>query len=251
MQPVPSNSVQPKVSIITATFNASKTLEACLESVRNQDYTNVEHLIIDGGSKDSTIEILTQQGTSLRWLSEPDRGIYDAWNKGLAMATGEWICFLGADDAFLPGAISGYMRLARENPSATYLSSRIRWISPGGRPRIIGKPWTWPQFRRYMCTAHPGSMHHRKLFEQYGTYDISLRIVGDYELLLRPGESLKSAFMPQITVNMQGGGASDGLSALDESRKVKIDTAKRTPWAASLERLVARQLFRVRRKLQP
>ncbi len=243
--------LRPQVTVITATFNAAKTLEACLSSVRTQDYLNVQHVLVDGGSKDGTVELLERHATAGNWISEPDRGIYDAWNKGLAMATGDWICFLGADDVLLPDAISSYMRLAREKPQARYLSSRVRWISPSGRARLIGKPWSWPSFRRYMCTAHPGSMHHRSLFERHGRYDSSLRIVGDYEFLLRAGASLETAFLPCVTVEMQGGGTSDNIKALDEARQVKVTTGLRTPWIASMERCIARQMFRIRHALLP
>ena len=232
--------------MITATFNAAKTLEACLRSVREQDYSPVEHILVDGGSTDGTSDIIAREVPQGCWISEPDRGIYDAWNKGLAMATGEWICFLGADDIFLPDAIAAYMRIAQANPYARYISSRVRWIGPGGRSRLIGKPWSWPRFQRYMSTAHPGSMHHRNLFETCGRYDVSLKIVGDYEFLLRAGKTLQTAFLPQVTVDMLGGGNSDNIRALDETMQVKVQTAKRHPGLASWERLLARQIFRLR-----
>jgi len=240
-----------QVTVITATFNAAKTLETCISSVHAQDYENVQHVLVDGGSEDGTVELLERHATAGNWISEPDRGIYDAWNKGLAMATGDWICLLGADDILLPGAISAYMRLAREKPQARYLSSRVKWLSPAGRVRLIGEPWSWSKFRRYMCTAHPGSMHHRSLFERYGRYDSSLQIVGDYEFLLRAGAGLQTAFLPHVTVQMQGGGTSDNINALDEARHVKISTGLRTPWIASVERLLARQMFRLRHYLLP
>ncbi len=240
---------RPLVTVITATYNAAGTLRACMESVRAQDYPSIEHLLIDGGSKDETIEILKAEATPGTWISEPDRGIYDAWNKGLALARGEWIAFLGADDRFLPGAVSAYMQLAAENPEALYLSSQVRWLGPNGNTRLIGQPWRWPRFQRYMCTAHVGSMHHRRFFEQYGQYEISLPIVADYEMLLRAGPRLPAAFLPQVTVEMQGGGNSDNLRAVDEAAQVKIATGRRTPWLVAMERFAARQAFRLRRAI--
>jgi glycosyltransferase involved in cell wall biosynthesis len=239
----------PVVTIITATFNAAATLEACLASVRAQDYPHIEHLILDGGSKDKTLEILQKQATPGSWISEPDRGIYDAWNKGLARAQGEWIAFLGADDTFLPGAVSAYMELAAQHPEAQYISSRVRWIGPRGRTRLIGKPWRWPRFQRYMCTAHVGSMHHRRFFEQFGQYDIKLPIVADYEMLLRAGPTLRTAFLPQVTVEMQGGGNSDNVKAIEEATLVKIVTGKRKPWLVHVERFLAHLKFHLRRLL--
>ena len=90
-----------RVSIITAVHNAAPTLEACLLSVRNQSYRDVEHIVIDGGSTDGSVEILQRHSCLLAyWVSEPDGGVFDAWNKGLSVATGEWIAFLGAEDVF-------------------------------------------------------------------------------------------------------------------------------------------------------
>jgi len=239
----------PLVTIITATFNAARTLEACLKSVQEQDYPNIEHLIIDGGSQDRTVEILQGHAQPGTWISEKDSGIYDAWNKGLERAHGEWIAFLGADDRLLPGAVSAYMQLALKNPEALYLSSRVRWIGPSGSTRLIGKPWKWPRFQRYMCTAHVASMHHRRFFEQYGKYDTALSIVADYEMLLRAGPRLPTAFMSTITVEMQGGGNSDNVRAVAESALVKVTTGRRPRWLAAIEYQWARASFNVRRAM--
>jgi len=139
------------------------------------------------------------------WKSEPDKGVYDAWNKALAEAHGEWVCFLGVDDEFLPGAVSAYMALAAKNPEAEYLSSRVKWAHPSGYVRTIGSPWTWNRFRKMMCTAHVGSMHRRSLYDRLGSYDTSYCSAADYELLLRARDQLKAAFMPTTTVIMRLG----------------------------------------------
>ena len=241
---------RPLVSIITTTFNAAHTLRACIDSVQAQDYPNLEHIIVDGASTDGSIALLSSYtATNIHWRSEPDAGIFDAWNKGLARARGEWIAFVGADDVLLPAAVSAYMQLAAANPEALYLSSQVQWVGPRGATRIIGRSWSWPRFQRYMCTAHVGSMHHRQLFAQYGQYDSSLIIVADYELLLRPGKHLRAAFLPQVTVRMQGGGNSDRLDALDEAVQVKVATGKRQPLLAAVERILARQAYRLRKVL--
>jgi glycosyltransferase involved in cell wall biosynthesis len=238
----------PLVTVITATFNAAATVGACLASVQAQDYARVEHLVIDGASSDTTMEIVREQGgLGVRSISEPDRGIYDAWNKGLELARGQWVAFLGADDCYEAGAISAYMRLAAKYPTALYLSGKVRWIGPKGRNRLIGAAWQWPRFQRYMCTAHVGSMHSRRLFEKYGRYDASLRIVADYELLLRAGSDLPAAYLPEVTATMLGGGASDSLAAVDEAARVKLSTGHRSSALVALERVAARQTFRAKR----
>lgn len=228
---------QPLVSVITASFNARKHIADCIQSVQLQDYRNIEHIIIDGGSIDGTVDVLRSFDKIIAlWRSEPDKGIYDAWNKGLVEARGEWICFIGADDELLPGAISAYMRLAAEYPEAEYLSSRIRYVHSSGYVNPAhGKPWSWPRFSRSMCVAHPGSMHRRSLYERLGEYDISYRTAADYELLLRAGAALRAAFMPAVTATMRGGGASDRAIALKEAYRARVITGQRNRLLARVE----------------
>lgn len=244
---MPNAPERPLVTVITATWNSAKTLRACLQSVQQQDYPNLEHLVVDGGSTDGTLNILREEAApNLLWHSEPDTGIYDAWNKGLTRARGEWIAFLGSDDLYLTGAVTAYMDLAASHPEAQYLSGQVRWMGPNG-PRIIGQPWSWPAFQRYMTVAHVGSMHHRSLFAQVGTYDTSLRIVADYELLLRARGTLRTAFLPRVTTQMLSGGASDSLAALAETRDIKHRTGGRHAMLTRLEYLLHRCLFYWRR----
>lgn len=236
----------PLVTVITAVFNGHQYLAGCLESVINQDYPNLEHVILDGGSTDGTVEILRRYEDRIAlWISEPDAGVYDAWNKGLGLAHGEWISFLGADDEYLPGAISAYMSLARENPIADYVSSPIKSLRPGGLSRTLGGPWVWPRFSRVMCSIHVGSMHRSRLFDQYGRFDTSYRITGDYEFLLRPRASLQSAFLPVVTVCMRVGGISDSTAALHEAYRAKVQTGGRWKVIALIELCTALIKYRV------
>jgi glycosyltransferase involved in cell wall biosynthesis len=215
----------PKVTVITSTFNCQSQLERCLNSVMQQDYPHIEHILIDGGSTDGTLEILEAYSHHIDyWASEPDEGIYDAWNKGLRASSGEWICFLGADDELLPGAISRYMEVAALYPEAEYVSSRVVYQYPSGSSRTIGGAWDWPKFSHSMCTAHVGSMHRRSLYDRYGEYDKSYSIVADYEFLLRAGRALRAAFMPVKTAKMRSGGRSDSRAALVEQARAKLQT---------------------------
>jgi len=237
-----------RVTVITATYNAEKTLARCIDSVTAQEYPEIEHIVMDGGSTDRTLEILKSYGDRLIWRSERDRGIYDAWNKSLAVATGEWIVFLGADDLFLPGAVNAYMDHAKGS-GVEYISSLVKWVQNSGDFTIIGDRWTWPRFQRRMTTAHVGSMHKRTLFDRYGLYDISYRIVGDYEFLLRPRGSLRAGFLSRITTEMAAGGASDSYAALRESRRAKVVTGGRNIPASYFELWVASAKLTVRRLL--
>jgi glycosyltransferase involved in cell wall biosynthesis len=214
--------------VITSTLNSGKLLSACLESVLSQDYPNIEHIVMDGGSADDTIDVLREYEDRIAlWKSEPDKGIYDAWNKAVCEARGEWICFLGSDDEFLPHAIADYMSIAAANPDAEYLSSKVNVVHPSGYVRTLGRPWSWSRFSQAMCTPHAGSMHRRTLFDRLGIYDTSYRIVGDYELLLRARDQLKTAYLPAITVSLRAGGVSTTSRALDEQARAKIASGGR------------------------
>jgi glycosyltransferase involved in cell wall biosynthesis len=237
----------PLVTVVTAVFNGQKDLVKCLDSVLRQDYPNIEHIVLDGGSSDGTIDVLREYDDRIAfWKSEPDKGVYDAWNKSLTEACGEWICFLGADDEFLPGAVSAYMALAARNPDAEFLSSRMTWIHPSGYERRYGEPWSWRRLSRYMCMAHIGSMHRKRLFERNGQFDTSYRIAADYEFLLRAGAGLRSAFMPTVTAVMRGGGISDSGAALHEANRAKHETGGRSKVRVLLDLHAGLITYRIR-----
>lgn len=236
-----------RVSIITAVYNAAPTLEECLLSVRNQSYRDIEHIVIDGGSTDGSVEILQRHSSLLAyWVSERDSGVFDAWNKGLSAATGEWIAFLGAEDVLLPDAVLKYLTVCG-GTNAQYVSSRVRYIRPGLPDKIIGRAWSWPAFQRKMTTAHVGSLHRFDLFEKYGRYDTGYKIVGDYELLLRPGKDLNSIFVGEVTAAMLAGGNSDCFAALKEAQQAKIRTGGRNRVWAFWELWIERLKLAVRR----
>lgn len=212
----------PSVSIITVVFNGARTLRATMDSVVQQLNDEIEYIVIDGDSTDGTQDIIAEYASHLAyWVSEPDSGIYDAWNKGLAHASGQYIGFVGADDILLPDAISTYLHHIRQQPEIEYWSSKVVFGHMSGR--VIGQPWHWDTFRRYMTVAHVGSLHSRDLYDRFGIYDTSYRIVGDYEFLLRAGAPLKAGFVDQVTVMMGDGGVSNKfvLQALEETARAK------------------------------
>jgi len=238
---------QPLVTVITAVYNGNPYIAGCLDSVLSQDYSNIEHIVLDGGSSDGTVEMLRQYSDQLAlWKSEPDEGVYDAWNKALLEARGEWICFLGADDEFVPGAVSAYMKLAAKNPNAEYLSSRVRVVYSTGYERILGEPWTWSRFSKSMCTAHVGSMHRRSLFDRLGVYDTTYRSASDYELLLRARHGLRADYMPIVTAKMRAGGLSLTYAAIEEEARAKMSAGGRNRVLTALELYLAKVKFPLR-----
>ncbi len=242
------NPQMPRVSVITAVFNGEDCIASCIESVLRQDYPNIEHIILDGCSTDGTVAILRQYQDKIAfWQSEPDNGVYDAWNKGLDLANGEWIAFLGADDLYLPGAITAYIELAKQNQEAEFLSSRAQLDHPTGYSPVFGGPWEWPRFSKAMSTIHVGTLHHRNLFKRFGQFDTSYRIAGDYEFMLRSRSSLRAAFTPTVTVIMRAGGLSDSTAGYLEARRAKIEAGVRSPFAAFVEWQRAILRFQLRR----
>lgn len=239
---------EPLVTVITAVFNGEDCIAKCLDSVLSQDYPHIEHIILDGGSSDGTLETLRRYEDRVAvWVSEPDAGVYDAWNKGLKLARGEWVAFLGADDVYLEGAIRAYVDLAKKNPDAEFLSSRARLDHPTGYAPVFGGPWEWPRCATAMTNIHVGTMHRRSLFERYGQFDTSYRIAGDFEFLLRAGEHLRAAFTPVTTVVMRAGGLSDSTAGLYEARRAKIARGARSAPAAALQLRIAVARFHARR----
>ena len=242
----------PVVTVVTAVLNGEKYLEKSILSVLNQTYDNVEYIIIDGGSTDRTLDIIRKYEHAIDyWLSEPDEGIYDAWNKAVRLAGGEWIAFLGADDVYLEGALMAYINSInayRNRPD--YVSSRANLVSEKQLIRTVGYGWNWNTFKKYMNVAHVGSFHHRVLFEQYGLYDTTYRICGDYEFLLRSGPNLRAAFFNMITVNMGFGGKTDmSLESICETARARKTTGKRNILLSQLDKVVAIGKWQLRKWL--
>jgi glycosyltransferase involved in cell wall biosynthesis len=228
-----------KITIITATYNSEKYLEESIKSVISQLSKDDEYIIIDALSSDSTMEIISKYSDSINyWISEKDEGIYDAWNKGLKVATGDWIMFIGSDDFLKPNAIKLYKEFIYDYVSkdCLYISSKMELVDENKKKiRIIGWPWVWGIFKRFNNIAHPGSLHAVGLFEKYGNYDTSYKICGDYELLLRPKERLNAMFLDKITIEMTYGGASSNPIMFKEHYKAVINTANTSKLIATCD----------------
>lgn len=218
-------SKKPRITVIVAVLNGASTIRRCLDSVAGQTYVNKELIVVDGGSSDGTLDILRQMsGQISHWQSGPDKGIYSAWNKGLEQATGEWICFLGADDYFFAKHVLERLssHLIEAYPPIRVVYGRIHIVSPEGSfLSEIGIPWDRAKrwFPYFMNIPHPGLMHHRSLFETHGRFDESFKIAGDYEMLQRELINGDALFITDfITVGMQSGGVSHAGRSLSAIR---------------------------------
>lgn len=245
-----------KVSVIVAVFNGVDTAVQCLRSIAEQRGVDVEIIVIDGLSTDGTVELIKEifLDKISYFVSEKDRGIYDAWNKGLKLATGDWICFLGIDD-FFENENSAADVLSQGlacMPNADLIFSRGRVIDSAGRTvRIIGEPWVWSETVRYIRVCHPGAMHRRTLFEEIGEYDISYKICADFDFFMRCGLSRYTAFAPVVAVAIGNEGISRTHAQRAFSENMTIQKRYRfisrieISWVYS----VARLKFIVRRML--
>lgn len=217
-------------NIVIATYNSADTLERCLDSVRAvSTEVSCNVVLVDGASTDNTLAIVGKYGDILNVVvSEPDSGVYDAWNKGLAHCTHPWVMFLGSDDYICPAEFLDYVAFVGRQRDAEFVSCRVRYVDVDGRAiRTVGRPWDWKLFRKYMCALHPGSFTSLDYIGRVGRFDSSLRICGDYEHLLRAGATLKTAHWPHAPICMQVGGLSDGIAVLNETLAVKLKLGHR------------------------
>jgi glycosyltransferase involved in cell wall biosynthesis len=220
----------PLVSVITASLNSEKTIEETIKSVVAQSYPNLEFIVIDGGSTDRTLEIIKKYEDSIDyWVSERDRGIYDAFNKGVILSFGKWIVFLGSDDIMVQDAIETLIRhsiqFERERGiEPDYCSAKVKIIYEGEKyEKIFGKRWDWKEFRFKMTTAHPASLHNRNLFDEVGLFNTEYKIAGDYELLLRKKEKLKAEFVDKVVcIVREGVSKKKGKLGLEEALYAQV-----------------------------
>ncbi len=246
---------KPLLTVIVAVFNGARTLQQCIDSVARQTYKNKELIIIDGGSLDGTVDLLKANNSRIDyWISEKDSGIYNAWNKGVLRAKGEWICFLGADDYFWGDdrmLENLAVRLTRIPADIRVAYSQIMLLNMKGEELYpVGAPWLQIKnsFKQLMSISHQGVMHRRDLFEQRGLFDESFRIAGDYELLLRELKIKDALFIPDlIMTGMRQGGISSNpantLKALQEIRRAQRMHGQKMPgwlWLMAIARMYIR-----------
>ncbi len=205
-----------KISLITVTYNSEKYLAQCIESVQSQTHKDIEHIIIDGNSSDNTVSIIKKYESKIaKWKSEPDRGMYDAINKGMALATGDVIGILNSDDMFnaddvvarivnafiVQGVDSVYGNLEYVNQEDTNMIQRV-WK---------GKAYSRNLFRMGWMPGHPTFYIKKSLIDQYGGYENHYHTAADYEFMARYLFKLKisSFYLNKMIVKMRIGGASN------------------------------------------
>jgi GT2 family glycosyltransferase len=186
----------PTITVVTPSFNAAATIEETLRSVREQDYPHLEHVVIDGASTDATVEIL-RRAEGVRFVSEGDRGLSHAMNKGVAMAEGSVIGWLNADDVYLPGALARVGEAFRGRPEALWATGRCLIIDGEGRvirraitryKDTLLRHWSFGLHLTQNFVSAPSTFVRREAFDLVGGFDERFRYSMDYDVWLRLGQ---------------------------------------------------------------
>ena len=205
-----------KITVVTATYNCVSTIRDCLRSVAEQRHPYIEHVVVDGVSTDGTIEILHQQVSQIdRIISEPDKGIYDALNKGVAHASGEVVGFLHADDVFADAGVLEDIAAAFQNPDVDAVYGDLTYVQKANTDQVVrywrSSPFQRSTLARGWMPPHPTLYLRRRLYEEFGGFDLSYRIAADYDFMLRVLGKVEGevVYLPRVLVKMRVGGASN------------------------------------------
>ena len=228
-----------KVSIITISFNAMVTIKKTLLSVANQSYKDIEHIIVDGNSKDNTIDICKSYLHISKIISEPDKGVYDAFNKGIKLATGDVIGFLNADDVFFNENSVQEIVNTFSNKEIDIVYGNLDYINKEGKVirNWISRPYQKGLVKKAWMPAHPTFYCKKEVYDRLGGYNDSFKIAGDFELCLRFLEinNIPSFYLNKKIVKMLVGGISNtGLKSKltifkEELRAFKINDISVNP----------------------
>ncbi len=205
-----------KVSIITVSYNSEKTIEDTIKSVVRQDYPHIEYLIIDGNSKDSTLSIIDNYKSHISKItSEPDKGIYDAMNKGIKQASGDIVGILNSDDFYANETVISKVvqQMTKENSDSLYAD--LVYVDEQNTEKVTRKwisgSYKHGKFKWGWMPPHPTFFVKKDIYTSFGMFNTQLRSAADYEFMLRVlhKERISVSYLPEVTVRMRAGGASN------------------------------------------
>ena len=237
-------SAMTKVTLLTACYNSASTIGDTLLSVNAQTYPNIEHIIIDGASSDNTVATVKNVGTRVsKIISEPDKGIYDAYNKGLEHVTGEIVGFINSDDFYCSDSVISKVVEIFEDPDIDACHADLVYVNPKNTNRIE-RHWKSQKITKRSLTngvmpAHPTVFFRREVYDRVGNFDLNYRLAADIDFLLRAFfvHEVRSFYATEIWVRMRSGGHTGGgaSSILAQNREVR-DAQKRHGINCSLPR---------------
>ncbi|MFK8038312.1 MAG: glycosyltransferase family 2 protein [Crocinitomicaceae bacterium] len=208
--------MRPRISIITVAYNAETFIENTIQSVVSQSYDNIEYIIVDGLSTDSTLDICKRYSENISiMISEPDKGLYDAMNKGVEAATGEIVGILNADDFYNTDDVIEKVATAFDDSSIDCSYGDLVYVDPINTSKVVRKwisgKYKKNAFKKGWMPPHPTFFLRKKKYDQYGTYNLKLKSAADYELMLRMIHKvgLKSKYINEVLVRMRIGGVSN------------------------------------------
>jgi glycosyltransferase involved in cell wall biosynthesis len=242
------------LSVITVCYNSETTIQKAIDSVAEQSWSEVEHIVIDGASRDTTVEIIQRNITKIaHFISEPDSGVYQAMNKGLRLATGDVIAFLNSDDVYINARVVETVMHTIQQQSLDALYGDVEFFNAGAPEKVVrtydsGRfnpsriAWGW-------MPAHPALFVRRDVYERFGYFREDYRIAGDYEFVARifKNGQIKSKHLPQVLVRMQTGGLSTaGLKATYLLNKEILHACRENGIASNWLMVLSKYFFKLR-----
>lgn len=204
-----------EITIITVCYNSASHIEDAINSVADQDYQEIEHIVIDGNSDDGTQQILDKYSCKIaNWISEPDRGIYDAMNKGIKKANGDVIGILNSDDFYFDNQVLTKVAKAFSDEETDAVFGDLIFVDPTDLSQTVrtysSNSWHPGKFAKGYMPAHPTFFVRKKFYEKYGLFETDYKIAADYEMLIRLlyVHQLNYKYLPLKMVKMRKGGVS-------------------------------------------
>jgi glycosyltransferase involved in cell wall biosynthesis len=204
-----------KISIITVCYNSAATIQDTINSVARQSYINKEHIIVDGASKDATMEMVRTSPSVSLYVSETDSGIFDAMNKGIKLVSGDVIGMLNADDFYIDNAVLSDVAKVFEDEGVDACFADLFYVSQNDTDKVVrywkSKEYKPGLFKKGWMPAHPTFFVRKRIYEKLGAFDLNYKFAADFELLLRFIEKNKinTVYLPRVILKMRLGGASN------------------------------------------